>query len=942
MGDDFRKTCTDPQYLSGLLFTLVQKQPPSKGLAHLFNLKEEALLSCFTDLSTIQDSFRFRGLRRAQIIASLLIDEKGEFNPSALAQLIDLFESEGYLIYADGLNDSLLTEHMLQTLKKLQGDEALVKKLRRFQRPLCNGWAEELVRQSLGVYQPNGMTDAHVRIAVLSALLTPLRQNVGSCFATAPAILIQREQTGNLIDDLYQLLSIGKLKRVFGGIEYAVPLSPSTGIGDLRKSLAVQDDKARVSLSPGLMAACEVAGLIPHELPWEQKAEKLKALLDMQMRGGKTITVEQFIHNSLLDAYDLNDEDLKIAERLELAQAKSSRLSYYQPPKASSQKIEICQKLVRVEKMARAAFKGFCDHALLKAWEFTLASFSEVKMEFSRWNLYSSLGLHHEEAGGIGEIIYQRLGEKIEEANKTIEKFQLEYEISFDQVRGTEALLKKASTESEIRRLQAEYQSRAYHCQACLEMRDRSYSIGSNYSNLFSFLVKQYDIKFPEYFQEIYDAEMQDIQGDQYDDSPAGFRLVYKHGRSDPSMWTLIYREDQYIDALADFFNATESEIAASCDWDGGDKEILAITSAIVSHIRTPHFLETALQRMAKAHSATGSEEKKPWVYTSGGTMTTLLKTYYCRQGEFAEESRWVESESELLIFLIDSLKNQPMMVTDLYQKDPYRGMLAASPSHAFILYPSIRFFKEGWQEEGFTYTWVRDQVFSPSHQFYAAIRFDAEEQQFLVDEFSRQLPPLLSHQLHKRYSPTEGLVTVVKWRQTVLDQLTSQVSGYKRLLADGLDAFLYQTLPLVQGSEFKVIIRRLFADRFDQKIEAALNALPDAPSSLMTAKMVKDAAKGCMISAYQKVGLPFDIHQYIADHARFINLSAPTPFLFADTNWTNFFFGFVINPGTGRLELWRLDRTGSEGMPMSSWHHWINGQDRKLWSIYVRPFEYS
>ncbi len=940
----------DSHSLKGLLFSLYQNLPQKKGLAQLLNIKEEAFLSFLTDQSSLQNSICFRGVRRAQIIAFSLIDEKGGVQQNLLSQWIDLFETEGYLFYADGFNDSCLTEHMLLILKKLRDDPLLIPLLKRFHKPLCSSWAEELVRQSLGMYFSNSLTDAHIRIAALSALLTPLRQNVGSCFATAPAIFIQSEQPESLLKDLLELLIFGKLKRIFGGVEYSVPLSPSTGIGDLRRPILTSNSMEKVWLSPGLMNACAVSGLIQEELNWEQKAEKLKELLTWELKVKNNATVEQFLHRALLELYQLTDGDIEMANRLELARAKASKFSKSYTPPDSSEKIDLVHKLGRAEKLARAVFRGFSDHALLKAWEFTLASFSEVKMEFSRWNLYSSLGLHYEEIGGVGEVIYRHLEEKIAKANRETQKYQTEYEIAFDQVRGTEALLKNAGSESEVRRLQAEFQSRAYHMRACLEMRDKSYEIGSNYSNLFAFLVSQYNAKFPEYFQEIYDAEMQDVQGDIYDDSPAGFRLVCKHGRSDPALWTMIYNAEQYVDLLAEFFNATESEIAINCNWEGGEKEVLEITSAIINHVRTPLFLETALQRISKVHllgkSSSKREDKKPWVYTSGGAMTTLLKTYYRRQGELTEESRWVENETELLIFLIDCIKNQPPYVTDPFIKNSQQALLMTSPSHAFLLHPSFHFYKEGWQEEGFTYTWVRDHVFSPSHQFYARMLLGAQEQQLLIDLFSAELPPILSHHLHNKFSPTEELVKIVAFRTKVLECLispyASPTSEYKRVAADKIDSFLYQTLPIIPEQEFRSVLRRLFADRFDEKVSAAMDTLVNPSSPLMTGKMIKEMAKFCWIKAHQEIGYSFDLHQHFAEHARFLNISAPTPFVFADTNWANFYFGFVINPGTGRLELWRVDRTASQGMPMSSWQHWINGMDKKNWSVYVRRSEYS
>lgn len=936
----------DPQSLAGILFSLYQNLPVGKGLPQLFMIQEEAMLSHLTDRSGLQDSFRFRALRRAQIVASSLIDQKAELSLVAVNQWIELLEKEGYLFYADGLNDADLTNYLLMQLKSLKNSPELIKKLKRFQMPLSSSWADELIRQSLGFYHSNSLTDAHLRIAVLSAYLTPLRQNVGSCFATAPAILIQRQQPENFFDDLFQLLATGKLTRIFSGIEYAVPLSPSTGIGDLRRQLIDPEGRYQPWLSPGLMQACCIAGLIDEKLTWAKRSEKLQELLEWELKGEKSSTVEQFLHRALLDAYGLTDVDVQTSERMEISLARSSKLSGALPLTSSSKKMEEAKKFKRLEVQARAAFKGFCDHPLLKAWEFTLASYSEVKMEFSRWNLYASLGIHHEERGGIGEVIYQRLEEKISEANQKIQKYQNEYEIAFDEVRATEVLLKKASSESEVRVLQAEYQSRVYHMRACLEMRDKSYAVGSNYSNLFAFLVKQYDAKFPEYFQEIYDAEMQDMQADMYDDSPAGFRLVYKHGRIDPTLWTLIVTSDQYIEALADFFNATEAAVASNCDWEGGDREILDITSAIVNHVRTPVFLETALKRMAKAHQASKAEEKKPWVYTSGGTMTTLLKTYYRRQGELTEELRWVENETELCIFLIDAVKNQPPHVTDPYAKQADRRMLMASPSHAFLLQPTLDFFRDGWKEEGFTYTWVRDQVFLPSHEFFSKMTLGKKEQQLLIDQFSSQLPALLSHQLQKRYVLTQEPIKIVAFRNQVLEHLLSAAgsiaSQLKQAFADRIDAFLYQTLPIVPGRDFKILVKRLFADRFTDKVQTVLASLPDAPEPLMTGKSVKEAALACWIKAHERIGYDFDLHQHVAKHARFINLAVPTPLLFADTNWVNFYFGFVVNPGTGRLELWRLDRTATQGMPMSSWQHWINGTDKKTWSVYVRPSEYG
>ncbi len=696
----------------------------------------------------------------------------------------------------------------------------------------------------------------------------------------------------------------------------------------------------------------QTAGAIEPSLSLEEMGKKVQQLIQAHALGINQLTAADLIRQVLLEKLLLTEEDIERSRSLEVAEFKSAKMMIGSPDASSSRKLEQIRAFKQKEKEARSAFNGMCDNALLKSWEFTLASFSEVKMEFSRWNLYSSLGLSPDEPGGIGELIYQKLDDKIKELNEKIEEYQKQYEIAFDQVRGTEALLRNVSSESDARRLQAEYQARVYHMRSCQEMRDAVYSRGSNYSNLLSFLIKQYDQKFPEYFQEIYDAEMQDFQGDLYDDSPAGFRLVYKHGRPDPSVWTLIYDAEEYIDVLLDFFTATESSIASACEWEGGQQEVLELTSAIIAHLRTRTFLETALQRMAKAHAAPLLQsplrnlqaiEKKPWAYTSGGTMTTLLKTYYCREAELTSEEKWVENETELLIFILDTLKNLPPKITNVFLKGPRKVMLMASPSHAFLLLPGQEFFHSGWQEDMFTYTWVRDAVFLPSQRFYAEMRFGPAEQSFLLSRFCQQLPVLLAHHLERAFTPKEKKLSISEWRKSLLEAIIQQVPTQQQIaLVSSIDAFLYQALPIISGKEWKPLARRILSDLMNDEVEKIFQLFPDMPAPLLTASEVQEAAKGCYLLAQKKITLSFDLHSYVSEHARFVGAAPPTPLLFADTNWTNNFFGFIVNPGTGRLELWRLDRTLSQGVPMSQWKHWLNGSDRKAWTIFTHSFEYT
>ena len=114
--------------------------------------------------------------------------------------------------------------------------------------------------------------------------------------------------------------------------------------------------------------------------------------------------------------------------------------------------------------------------------------------------------------------------------------------------------------------------------------------------------------------------------------------------------------------------------------------------------------------------------------------MHSLLKGYYCIEGELAEEKRPIENPTDLLTFFLDLLKALPYPVTKPFEVDPLASLLAYSPTHAFLLKPGLSPFKEGWLDKGFTYTWIRDHVIEPGKAYFGGIRLD-QKAQVLIGE---------------------------------------------------------------------------------------------------------------------------------------------------------------------------------------------------------------
>lgn len=811
--------------------------------------------------SEIQDPFLFRSLARARMIADAMLDAQGHF----LKKELPIFFSG-----IRGENDKFVFESFTFVLDAFNTNKTLSNLFYRFKMPVANTYIERLIRYSLGISLKDSLTNRELRQAVLTALLTPLRQNIGSCFATAPAILIQTEQIEHLLLDLYDLVMTSSLSRTFAGVQHTVPISPSWGVGDLKKPV-----HPKIVELPSFQAALQVA------------ATPLSAV------EIKQTTVENLIH----EAVHKHHSSQKQAELL--------------------------------EKEAKDTFKSFTDHALLKTWEYTLASFSDYKIEFFRWNLYASLGFDPKKQGGIGHLLYESLEKRLTQTNEKTEKLHQDYVQAIDEVRLTQALLRQASTYERIRQLKGELDLRAHHAEICKENRDTSEHNAENLSHFFEFLLKQYSEKFPQYFQEIYDPEMYDVQTGLYDDAPAGFRLLYKHGRGNPLTWTLVHSEKDYIQSLTSFFLTIEPEIAAVCEWQEGRKLLEELTTLLIHHLRTDEFLSSAIKRMGEMHQTPEQSdllekmnqiEKKPWSYTSGGNMHTLIRCYYCLEKDLSEENHFISSPMELLIFLLDLMKGLPYRITKAYENEPKKGMLMYGPTHAFIFRPGLTPFKEGWIDKGFSYTWARDQTLLPGQLFYQGIRLDSSTQQFLSQQFFETYFPLQVKEFSYQFTPHGETLNLPGFRMHLFDFLNRQVRKAETLF-DQIDGFLRIAFPLIDQTGVKKLLQH-----FPKKIQ---NQFPDR--DLYTSSKVYDYLF--------KFTRSFDDLDHLF---RSYKLLPPSPVLFADTNWSRFYFGFGYNPGTETLDLWRLDMRLRNGYPLSVWRSFWDESFPKKWGVFTNPLEYS
>lgn len=926
-------------------------------------------LSRRLERSQIQEGCSVRNILKTRQLAQLLIDEAGEVDLKGVARAIHFFTSSLYSVGPHRQYDSKRNAHIAQVLTLLLQRPDLVRLLKQVSRPLNSPYSEELIRQTLSLPPSLSVTDVHARRAVLAAWLCTLRQNVGSCFATAPAVMIHEEQPEAFLRDLIDLLATGMLKRTFGGIENTVPLSRSWGNGDLKKPLVIRFALGRVTpeiwYAPGLLQALEAAELIDPKEGIKQKVLSLlnaiTPLLPTAESPLRLLTAEDIIRALLFQHLNVNEQQLNEYERRPRTLAHPSMRGLgTQGNETAGHLATRCMRFYSLFHKAKQAFKMLADNALLKAWEFTLASFSDIKYEFARWNFYASLGLRPEEAGGIGQCIHGILQQALDEANEVAQTLHAECEMVYTQVKTVESRLRRPSGDQEGQWLRMDYRNRLHEFQALQERLDEAQHRAHTLVTLYETLHRLYVELFQHYFQEIYDAEIQEITTGPFDDSPAGFRLLYKHGRSNPSQWTLIHTSEEFIESLAAFFVATESEIAHAIGDPSIEKDLSKVVTAIIHHVRTREFLESALHRMALVHRTPLIEnpldhlnqvEKKPWVYTSGGTMHTLISCYYRLEMPPREIEKRVESAMELLVYLADTLKLIPSPLLSPYLSGTRHHMLMQSPTHAFLLKPMANPFRETWSNDAFTYTFIRDRFVNPVQHWLEHLFLDEGMLATLVQQLSTKVPDPHLPRFQAICRQLRGPLTPISFRETLLALFSEERKGRSAIDPDDIDALLFTSLPLFPAYELRNRLEQLLFSlpslTFQQK-EATLQlfdrtAMPSIHLSHLDAQHLQSVCKALVALQQGATALPFDLHLEVSQAAQRLALSCPAPLIFADTNWVKEHFGFLVNPGTGRLDLWRLDETGSHGYPMSSWHCWLDGSHPEArWSVYVQPFQYG
>jgi len=927
------------------------------------------------DRTKVQESTSCRNVLKTRKLAEKIIGDDGEIKSDILDYAIEGMKTFLYSLSPGRDSDSVRDMHILQVLTHLKNNKELAKILRSISRPYSNRLAEEIIRNTVNIPPSCQVNDVHVRRACLACWLTYLRQSLGSCFATAPSIMVQQEMPHLFLRDLDEMMNTGYLRRTYAGVEHSVPLSYTWGNGDLMRPIFLHRDLHHneniIWMAPSFIIPLESVGFINANLSWKDKAHKVRTLMESGLKILEK-TAHLFFTNAdelftgmLLSHFGLTFQEVEdFLNRPKGLLQTSLLMMAPQGIQGTGKKAEIIQSYVKALDQVRAEFKALQDNALLKSWEFTVASFSEINLNFTRWNLYSSLGINYDDKGGIGECLYKIISLKVEHANATLKELQDECEQIEVQMRYLEGRMQQASTEKEINWIKMEHQSRQTELYHIDQVRKTAYEKATKIGGLLNFLQEEYDKKFFDYFQEVYDADIHEVSTGPFDDSPAGFRLIYKHGRTNPSLWTPIRSLQEYIDCLVSFFIATERDLSSMPQVHGIETEFTIIITQLVNHVRSDEFQETSFYRMAKAHNSSlvnkplqnlDKVEKKPWVHTSGGSMSTLVSAYFRRVEKPTETERWVENETELCAFIIDSIKQMPPKTSDAFLKNPNKSCLMHSPTHAFLLKPGYEKYKEAWMSDQYTYSWIKHEYMEPIVRFYEMISLEQEMMRDLIDRMYLTIPIDYRPRFMQIFQTIPYRMSVREFYEHFVNSVYNDRGlrgpfGQVVSLED-LDNLLFSELPYTspqRAFEFmSTFLEKEFSNmpQIQSNLSETLQNLKKITQQKndVSSQRLLDSTKGAIALCLGITRTKDDMHKKVIKAMRDEGLKSPLPLIFADTNWVKDYFAFVVNPASKELEFWTVDYYGVQGRPLSHWKMWVNGSRREpKWGIFPKTNEYT
>ncbi len=273
---------------------------------------------------------------RAKFIASLL-NSTENIDTEIIDTIKDLINTPPLLQNSSKIHDAIL----VQTLDIIKENKELLELLNNLGEPGKNlsKWdpnkqqIESSIRATLGLKENIPLTAMHSKQAVLSALLTDLRQGkTGSCFATSIAIMIHDQNPLQMARELKQIIENGKFEKVINGElqTFNIPKIsiPKATMEELDTNYLEDTSFNTFLKDPGIERAIAITGL-----DISKRKDRLKLLTifnevldDIEEPRRLKEVIREFLNELAMDKIGINIIDLENKAQYEKKFLKSNRL----------------------------------------------------------------------------------------------------------------------------------------------------------------------------------------------------------------------------------------------------------------------------------------------------------------------------------------------------------------------------------------------------------------------------------------------------------------------------------------------------------------------------------------------------------------------------------------------------------------------------------------
>lgn len=936
--------------------SLIHKQKPQE-LDNIFCAEDDELFRAY-QITALQSPLAAKNITLARNTARYILADNGEIDIAKVVRAIEHLTSCLYPLGPYRQDETQSREHILHMLQAIKQESEIKERIKKLFVPSYTT-IQDLIRHTLALDSGSSLTPTHVRQAVLTALFSYLRQDVGSCFVTAFAIRIHQEYPKLFIKDMDHLLSSGKITRIVNSREISVPINLSGCIGELFKPVRIldlyPDPIMKLSLSPGLTHAFLAAGLVQTLDDPQVRIQQLLSheyLMNKLQHIDETITANEIIESTLLHHYQITSHALQSLLYQEGLYSKQLAVFSGEHTQNLSQNQRVYNYLTAYN-AAKMAFIRDTQNPLLKSWEYTLATLADANNSFTLKHICIALGWDSQDPQSIAHVIQQSVEQEVHDARKLIEKCEQTYNEARAQLDYIENRMKHPINAEDNKILLMDHIRFRQELNQALHDWNTAQEKAKKLLSLPNFVLSFYTKVLPQYFRSSYDAFIQEFSH-MYDDIPAGFRILFTHGRSHPHTWSPIYSLKEFISFLSEFFSSTEDDLLSKHGIIGLEKEAATLINKIISHLQKTTFQESAILRILHAYqqpipsSILNNLNKishTPWVYVSGGTLDTLIQDYFENTEKVMRINKHPENAHELAAFFSDALKDLPSAIKN-YLEDGSHNLLASSPTHVFSITAGSPLFRDAWNNDWYSYTWLRDIWMKQQQDFLKDTLLREQEIYTFIHRFcvkyNLQNVAKDFHNFCSDYSLTlpELYDKASRFLKDVFPELLV-LTLYQRRLAHTL----VQDIPYISEQQIPEVLEnicgylgissRITYDKFSKLIEQFIPKL-----SLLSSENMRHLLLGLLMESYRRIYFEEDLFLRLITAMRHYQLAYPAPLLFGDTNWAYSYFGFILHPGTQEIDLWKFNYAGLQGYPLENRHELFGVS--QPWTLYANPIDYG